>query len=167
MNDIIRFTAEINSLDWNQYSLVFLDEVGFDNGGMLRHYGYCMRGDRLIYRGEFKWSSRVSLLCFVGATGVLDTFQTVGTFDRAEFLNCIHKMINQTKVCQQYPGLNSVWILDGAKIHCHPDIIYNLRSIGIVPVFLPAYCPFFNVPSTDNFKTEIMKPSCNVRCPLL
>jgi len=34
--------------------------------------------------------------------------------------------------------------MDGAKIHCHPMISYFLRSLGIIPVFLPAYCPFYN-----------------------
>lgn len=34
--------------------------------------------------------------------------------------------------------------MDGARIHCDANIIYYLRSIGIVPLFLPAYCPFFN-----------------------
>ena len=34
--------------------------------------------------------------------------------------------------------------MDGAKIHCHPNITYYLRSLGITPIFLPAYCPFFN-----------------------
>ncbi|KAG6606471.1 Serine/threonine-protein kinase rio2 [Phytophthora cinnamomi] len=48
------------------------------------------------------------------------------------------------KTVHQYPGSGSVWILDGAKIHCHPDIVYYLRSLGIIPIFLPAYCPFYN-----------------------
>ncbi|KAF0738676.1 hypothetical protein Ae201684P_019186 [Aphanomyces euteiches] len=43
-----------------------------------------------------------------------------------------------------YPGSNSVWVLDGAKIHCRDDTIMHLRSLGIVPIFLPAYCPFYN-----------------------
>ncbi|RHY18762.1 hypothetical protein DYB32_010334 [Aphanomyces invadans] len=34
--------------------------------------------------------------------------------------------------------------MDGAKIHCHPDIVTYLRDLGIVPLFLPAYCPFYN-----------------------
>lgn len=46
--------------------------------------------------------------------------------------------------CQQHPGRNSVWILDGAKIHCHPGIVRYLRSLGIFPIFLPPYTPFFN-----------------------
>ena len=46
--------------------------------------------------------------------------------------------------CSPYPGKRSVWILDGASIHCDKNITYYLRSIGIFPLFLPAYCPFFN-----------------------
>jgi transposase len=34
--------------------------------------------------------------------------------------------------------------MDGARIHCHRGIIDYLRSVGIIPLFLPAYCPFFN-----------------------
>ena len=45
---------------------------------------------------------------------------------------------------QQYPGRYSVWILDGASIHCDKYITYFLRSLGIYTIFLPAYCPFFN-----------------------
>lgn len=34
--------------------------------------------------------------------------------------------------------------MDGARIHCDKHIIMYLRSLGILPVFLPAYCPMFN-----------------------
>jgi transposase len=34
--------------------------------------------------------------------------------------------------------------MDGASIHCHPDITRILRGLGIYVVFLPAYTPFFN-----------------------
>ena len=43
-----------------------------------------------------------------------------------------------------YPGPGSVWILDGAKIHCHPNIVQILRGAGIVLIFLPPYCPFWD-----------------------
>ncbi len=43
-----------------------------------------------------------------------------------------------------YPGRHSIWVMDGAAIHCHPDISTYLRLLGIVPIFLPPYCPFFN-----------------------
>lgn len=37
-----------------------------------------------------------------------------------------------------------MWILDGAAIHCDPNIVVYLRSLGIICIFLPAYAPFFN-----------------------
>ncbi|KAH9095591.1 hypothetical protein Ae201684P_015392 [Aphanomyces euteiches] len=100
-----------------------------------------MRGEKLCFRGEFDRKPRVSLLCFIDVKGVTQVFDTLGTFDRHAFVQCcaIH-----AKSCSQYPGRSSVWVLDGASIHCHPDIVFYLRSVGIVPIFLPAYCPFFN-----------------------
>jgi transposase len=34
--------------------------------------------------------------------------------------------------------------MDGASIHCDPNITRYLRSLGIQVIVLPAYCPFFN-----------------------
>lgn len=145
MDDIVRYTNEMNKLDWFQYSLVFLDEVSFDNRDMLRNKGYGVRGERLIYRGEFNRRARVSLLCFMGVQGVLEVFETDGTFTRAKFIDCCKKFALSTDTpVRQYPGYYSIWVLDGAKIHCHPKIVQYLRSLGIIVVFLPAYCPQYN-----------------------
>ena len=57
---------------------MFLAEVGFDNRDMLRTHDYCLRGESLIYRGEFNRQPRVSLLCFIGIEGLLETFHTEG-----------------------------------------------------------------------------------------
>lgn len=86
---------------------------------------------------------RNSLLCFLDCDGLVDAFMTEGTFDRKTFVECCRSFALSGQV-QQYPGQRSVWILDGARIHCHKNITYYLRSLGIIPVFLPAYCPFFN-----------------------
>lgn len=96
-----------------------------------------------MFRGEFTRSPRVSLLCFLDQDGLVDSFMTQGTFDRGTFLQCCRTFALSGQV-QQYPGKRSVWILDGARIHCHPNFTYYLRSIGILPVFLPAYCPYYN-----------------------
>ena len=122
----------------------FLDEVGFDNRSMLRKKGYGLSGRRLVFRGEFNRKPRVSLLCFTGVNGVLETFCTDGTFDRRKFVACCRDFALTNDAVRPYPGRYSVWILDGAIIHCHPNIVYYLRSLGIWPIFLPAYCPFFN-----------------------
>jgi transposase len=74
---------------------------------------------------------------------MIEVFETEGTFDRLKFLDCLRQFALSGKV-KPYPAENSVWILDGARIHCDANLIMYLRSMGIVPLFLPAYCPFFN-----------------------
>lgn len=68
---------------------------------------------------------------------------TEGTFDREKYVECIREHALGEHV-QQHPGRQSVWIFDGARIHCHYSIIDYLRDLGIIPIFLPAYCPFYN-----------------------
>lgn len=116
--------------------------MGWD---LIRKKGYGRKGSRLLYRGEFGRAIRTSCLCFIGSNGLLEVCETEGTFDRKAFVEYCRRFTfsRQSKV-QQYPGTNSVWIMDGAKIHCHNNFIYYLRSLGIVPIFLPAYCPMFN-----------------------
>lgn len=46
---------------------------------------------------------------------------------------------------KQYPGKNSIWILDGARIHVDSNMVRYFRSLGILFVFLPAYCPHMNL----------------------
>lgn len=142
-SDIQRFFNELSSIVWDLHALVFLDEVSFDNRGMLRTKGYAPVGKKLIYRGEFVRRPRCSLLSFLGYDGVLETFSTEGTFTRAKFFDCIRKFATNGSV-QTHPGKYSVWIMDGARIHCHKSIIDYLRSLGIIVLFLPAYAPFYN-----------------------
>ncbi|ORY45856.1 hypothetical protein BCR33DRAFT_678677, partial [Rhizoclosmatium globosum] len=142
--DIMRFMREINSLDWTLYNLVFLDEVSFDNRGMICRRGYAVKGTKLMLRGEYQRLPRVSLLCFIGCNGILESFSTEGTFNRAKFSTCCKKFALNSGKVGRYPGLHSVWILDGASIHRSPHLIMHLRMLGVIPIFLPAYCPFFN-----------------------
>lgn len=142
-SDIIRFMSELIAIDWDYSNLVFLDEVSIDNQGLLRTKGYGIIGEKLIYRGEFSRKPRMSMLAFLGQNGILETYVTEGTFNRLKFF-AYCKDFALSGICQKHPGRNSVWILDGAKIHCHPSIIRYFRSIGIFLIFLPAYAPFFN-----------------------
>lgn len=124
---------------------MFLDEVGFDNKSMMRKRGYATKGQRLIYRSEFIRKPRTSLLCFIGLNGMLNCYQTEGTFTRKKFVDfCRNFAIDYDSKVQQYPGKHSVWIMDSAKIHLDKNFILYLRSLGIIPIFLPAYCPFYN-----------------------
>lgn len=143
-DEIIRFVKEIMSIPWDIYNLVFLDEVAFDNRDMLRNKGYGVIGKTIVYKGEFCRKPRVSFLCFLGLNGIVESFWTEGTFNRAKFFDCCKKFALENAQVQRYPRFNSIWIMDGARIHCDPNIIRYLRSIGIIPIFLPPYCPFFN-----------------------
>lgn len=144
-SDVFRFVEELSTVNWSHQNLVFLDEVSFDNRGMIRKRGYSMRGEKVAVRGDFQRKPRILVLAFIGANGLLDYYDTPGTFDRLSFVSCCKDFVYSARGrVNQYPGSNSVWILDGASIHRHPEIIHYLRSVGVVPIFLPAYCPFFN-----------------------
>lgn len=143
-DEIVRFMREVLAIPWDLFNLVFLDEVSFNNQVMLRRKGYGVVGQKVIYRGEFCRKPRVSFLCFLGMNGMVESYFTEGTFNRKKFFICCKNFALMNSNVQRYPGFNSVWIMDGARIHCEPNIIRYLRSIGIVPIFLPAYCPFFN-----------------------
>lgn len=143
MQDIYRFVSDLAIVSWDIHCLVFLDEVSFDNRGMLRNKGYAPVGEKLVYRGEFVRRPRCSMLSFIGHDGVLETYSTEGTFTREKFFNCVRAFATAGLV-QRNPGKYSVWILDGARIHCHKSIVEYLRSLGIIVVFLPAYAPFYN-----------------------
>lgn len=124
--------------------MVFIDEVSFDSRDMLRNHGYGVKGKKIIYRGEFNRRPRESYLCFLGQTGMLESYRTEGTFTRQKFFECIRKFALRSGKAETYPGRHSIWIMDGARIHCDKNIIMYLRSLGILPIFLPAYCPMFN-----------------------
>lgn len=140
---ILDFTEEINSIDWFWSSLCFLDEISVDKRGVWRKKGWSLKGKRLIRTTEFQRGTRNSLLCFLGQQGIQEAFDTDGTFTRKIFFDCCRRFVRSGKV-QRYPGRHSIWILDNARIHCHPGIADYLRSVGIVPVFLPPYSPFYN-----------------------
>lgn len=141
--EVLRFAQELSSFMWDFPQLLFLDEVAFANLAMLRKKGYGVIGRSLIYRGEFRRRPRVSCLCFIGQSGIVEAFETEGTFTRQKFFNCC-RTLALSGIVQSYPGTYSVWVMDGARIHCDENIIKYLRSLGIIPVFLPAYCPFYN-----------------------
>ncbi|OWY94867.1 hypothetical protein PHMEG_00035282, partial [Phytophthora megakarya] len=91
-------------------------------------------------RSRFERKPRISVLAFIGVTGVIDAFNTPGTFDRVEFFNAVETLPIRCKAMSfsiLAPIPFGFWMRD-------PGIIYFLHSIGIVPIFLTAYCPFIN-----------------------
>ena len=110
---------------------------------MLTHNEKSQHREILFFHGELTRFPRVSLLCFIDCNGLVESFLTDGTFDRMTFLRCCGSFALSWLV-QQYTGMRSIWILDRARIHCHPSFTYYLRSIGIIPILCPAYCPMYS-----------------------
>lgn len=141
--NIIDYFNEMSSFYWCLSCLTFLDEISFDNLSLLRDHGYAPKGEKLIYRGQFVRKPRLSCLAFLQQDGLSECYESEGTFNRLKFFDCCRNYAKSGKV-QTFPGKGSVWVMDGARIHTDKNIIHYLRSIGIIPVFLPPYSPFFN-----------------------
>lgn len=142
LDQVSFFQREMN-FSWDLHQLLFIDEVSIDNRGVLRNRGYGVVGEKIVYRGEFTRKARVSLLCCLGQTGMVESYITEGTFDRQKFFHFMKILALSGKV-KQYPGKHSVWIMDGARIHLDQHIVDYLRSLNIIVVFLPPYTPYFN-----------------------
>ncbi len=139
----MRYVRELGLLIWGPTNIVFLDEVSFDNRDCWRTHGYSPKGAQVAIRGEYRRLPRVSLLTFINVWGVKEIFMTEGTFTNMKFAQACRNFFLSGEV-DVYPGRCSIWIMDGARIHCNSHLIGWLRKRGIVVVFLPAYCPFYN-----------------------
>ncbi len=117
-----------------------LDEVSFDSHGCWHTRDYVRRGRQDAVRGGYRRMPRVSMLMFISAFGIAANYTISGTFTRKEFARCCTQFLRSDKVKPRY-GYNSVWIMDGALIHCCPRILHRLRQNGVKSIFLSAYCP--------------------------
>lgn len=146
LKDVNRFAREMSDLFQRgcmQDSLLFLDEVSTDNRDMHRSRGWFLRGAYPFVTDWYGRSSRISLLAFLGVDGFADVFHTQDTYTRELYFGYVQQFIKSGK-CSVFPGKQSVWILDGARIHMDANITEYIRSTGCEVVYLPAYCPFFN-----------------------
>ena len=128
--DVLRFIADLRRLNWSPTSLVFLDEVSFDSRDMRRRYGYSPRGQKLVIRGDAGRSQRMPLLCFQGVDGLLEAHITEGTFTRQVFFEKLRDFA-LSGVISPAPGPRSIWIMDGARIHCDPAIVNYMRTLNV------------------------------------
>ena len=85
-----RFTYEINLLCPLPDQLLFLDEMSIDNCSMFRKRGWFVQGKRPFFRGLFTRSARISVLTFLGVNGIVENYQTFGTFDRKLFFDLLY-----------------------------------------------------------------------------
>jgi len=74
---------------------------------------------------------------------LVDSFLVDETFTCAIFFSCIKEFLKKGTV-DPYPGRHSIWVMDGASIHMDENIVDYLFSVGIIVIYLPPYCPFYN-----------------------
>ena len=84
------------------------------------------------------------MLGIIGVNGLQDVYATDGTFTRVKIFNALKDFALKSNKVSQFPGNHSLWIIDGASIHCEKNIVDYFRDLGIVIIYLPAYCAFFN-----------------------
>ncbi|DBA00585.1 TPA: hypothetical protein N0F65_007714 [Lagenidium giganteum] len=93
------------------------------------------RRDLILTRATGAQATRVPILASIGAHSTLDLFIADGTFDRAHFIRCCQDFVHGP-----YPWPRSAWVLDGAAVHTHLEVVHYLQSVGVVPLFFPVYC---------------------------
>ncbi|POM61878.1 hypothetical protein PHPALM_29039 [Phytophthora palmivora] len=93
---VFRFVEELSHINWSHQNLVFLDEVSFDNRGMIDKRGYAIRGKAIRHPWRLRKKSPVN--------GIIDYFNTEGTFDRLAFSKYCQDQVHTEKgLIGQYP----------------------------------------------------------------
>ncbi len=133
-DSIQKFAQELDGLHWVHHNLLFLDEVSFDNRGCWRTRGYAPRGKHVAVKTAFARLPRVSMLTFVNVNGVVDIATTEGTFTSDLFRRACVSLVKRGPL-HHFPGRNSIWVLDGARIHYCEALVNWLRMNGIRVIF--------------------------------
>ncbi|GIQ82007.1 hypothetical protein KIPB_003070 [Kipferlia bialata] len=137
---IIEYSAQINSLRPSHDMLVFCDESSCDVRDLLRRYGWEDKGKDLIMRVPMDRNGRISVMAFIGHTGVLDYNYVTGTYDSVAFVNTVFALFRKGYL-NPYPLPRSVLIMDGAHIHTAKGVIDKIESLGIKVIVLSPYSP--------------------------
>lgn len=104
--DIARFTREIVSCmndgcTWASY--LFSDEVSTDSRDMQRKRGWFLRGGYPWVQQLYGRTERISLIAFLGVSGLSEVYHSMGTMDRVSFLKFVKRYV-ASKKAQQYPS---------------------------------------------------------------
>ncbi|POM76419.1 Hypothetical protein PHPALM_6339 [Phytophthora palmivora] len=99
---VFGFVEELSHINWSHQNLVFLDEVSFDNRGMIDKRGYAIRGKAIRHPWRLREKSPG---IDPGVNGIIDYFNTERTFDRLEFTKYCQNLVHAEKgLIRQYSG---------------------------------------------------------------
>jgi len=117
--------------------MYFLDETGFKRG-MSQSYGRSMKGER-FYIPETK--SKVSNHTLIMAMGLSKTVAPL-LFKGAMNTKTFIKWLREDLLPELKKG--DVIVMDNLAAHKSLEVKETIRQAGMIPVYLPPYCPDMN-----------------------
>ena len=117
--------------------LVFVDETG-TNTKMVRAYGRCPKGQRLIGRQPFGHWKTTTFTAGLRRNGITAPFVLDGAMNREAFLVYIDKILGPTL----RPG--DIVVMDNLPAHKGEEVRKAIEATGAVRLLLPPYSPDLN-----------------------
>ena len=131
----VRWKASQAGLDPRK--LVFVDETG-TNTKMVRAYGRCPKGQRLIGRAPFGHWKTTTFTAGLRYDGVTAPWVFDGAMNREAFLVYIDKVLGPTLK----PG--DIVVMDNLPAHKGEAVRQAIEATGAVRLLLPPYSPDLN-----------------------
>ena len=112
-----------------------IDETGFGRFSYDRAYGYAMQGKPLFVRKEKPRMTSISVIACASEHGWTGYKSVKGGVNRVVFCDFL-KSLNLPH--------GSVLLLDNASIHRGNAVMKTLEEMGVIPLYVPPYSPWFN-----------------------
>ena len=105
---------------------------------MVRLYGRCEQGQRLLSKAPAGHWQTTTMMAAVGLAGVAAPFALPGAVDAESFLVYVERVL--------LPSLrgDEIVVLDNLACHKHPRVAELIASAGAEVWYLPPYSPDFN-----------------------
>jgi len=127
--------AEQPSLDAS--CLVFIDETAVTTK-MVRHYGRCPRGDRLVAKVPHGHWKTMTLVAALRIDGVAAPYVIDGAMDGATFLAYVEQVLAPTL------DKDDIVFMDNLRTHKVDGVREAIEAAGATLRYLPAYSPDLN-----------------------
>jgi len=121
--------------------LVFVDESSCDRRTGRRAFGWAPQGTRSRRRECFVRGVRYSMLPALSLDGPLYLTAQQGAYNSDDFICFIDGLLD---TMNQYPGTNSVIVMDNASIHKAVTLRPMIERRGMRLEYLPPYSPDLN-----------------------
>ena len=123
---------------------VWVDESGSNLKGMLRKYGYTLRGERAVCPRLLIRGQRISSISAMSTEGILAVELTKESVNGEKFFDFVSGSLIPEML--PFDGCNprSIAVMDNCSIHHVEEVTDLFNSAGILLLYLPPYSPDFN-----------------------